>query len=244
MEWGDINNRIQIHVSRHEHSTPITHRIQEFDVISAQAKDFISLALLRDARARMTAAGALDHEWLKERHQEEDGGGGGGGNREVVNNKANLRRFLARRRWQRCGQAIRSGEIGLKTHASSVTYSTSFFPFTTKRAMKRMSGLLNKRRSTRSSDSNVVSVVSDVASSSPSLVGSSVSLDDEDDCSSSSVPSTPTFAPPPPFADKQQRDGEEEEEFVESDAQFVYGRLHRSSITIQIGDVPTARREN
>lgn len=78
---------------------------QEFDVISDDAKDFISRLLVRDPLRRLTASRALKHRWLSSA-----GGGGAAEAASLANNKANLRRFLARRRWQRCGQAIRYKE--------------------------------------------------------------------------------------------------------------------------------------
>ena len=42
----------------------------EFDPISAEAKDFISQLLMKNARSRLSAATALAHPWLAERPQE------------------------------------------------------------------------------------------------------------------------------------------------------------------------------
>ena len=67
-------------------------------MISPAAKDFISLLLVRDPRKRPSASSCLSHPWLRE---------GGEGRNVTIHNKTNLRKFLARRRWQRCGQAIR-----------------------------------------------------------------------------------------------------------------------------------------
>ena len=39
----------------------------EFDPISAEAKDFISQLLMKNARSRLSAAAALAHPWLAER---------------------------------------------------------------------------------------------------------------------------------------------------------------------------------
>ncbi len=237
--------------------------IQEFDPISSFAKDFISKALLRDPRRRMTAAAALRHEWLRPRPRTPSVVSPAGGTKAaadafaavvdtvLVTNKANLRRFLARRRWQRCGQAIRSVFSG--KNIFSVSYSID------SRAMKRMSGLMHKRRSTQSLDggggggNSSGGLGSDAESpSSPQLLHSpSVSVED----SSSSDPPTPVFQHkkaisefPTQRTDKKPEDTgdastealqvEEEEEGEETTphAQFVFSRLHRSSITIEIGD--------
>merc|ERR1712110_1146311 len=84
----------------------------EFDVISANAKNFISNLLLLRPSNRLTASQCLEHPWLLE----QDIG------HETLS-KTKLRQFLARRKWQRCGHAIR--------------------------AMSRMSEILVRRRSQR-----------------------------------------------------------------------------------------------
>ena len=71
--------------------------LEEFDIISENAQDFISQLLRLSPRNRLTAEQCLDHPWLLE----QDIG-------QSVIKTANLRTFLARRRWQRCGQAIRA----------------------------------------------------------------------------------------------------------------------------------------
>ena len=241
---------------------------QEFDPISSFAKDFISKALLRDPRRRMTAAAALRHEWLRPRPRTPSVVSPAGGTNAaadafaavvdtvLVTNKANLRRFLARRRWQRCGQAIRSVFSGNFFFSVSLLDRHRIFP---SRAMKRMSGLMHKRRSTQSLDggggggNSSGGLGSDAESpSSPQLLHSpSVSVED----SSSSDPPTPVFQHkkainefPTQQTDKKAEDTgdastealqvEEEEEGEETTphAQFVFSRLHRSSITIEIGD--------
>jgi len=72
---------------------------EEFDQISEDAKDFINSLLKRDPASRMKAEMCLEHKWLKEVVDKLGG---------TVIRTENLRRFLARRRWQRCGQAIRA----------------------------------------------------------------------------------------------------------------------------------------
>lgn len=74
---------------------------QEFDVISSSAKEFISSLLQKSPAKRLTASECLSHPWLSADGDDDDK------EHEARINKANLRRFLARRRWQRCGQAIR-----------------------------------------------------------------------------------------------------------------------------------------
>lgn len=92
----------------------------EFDSITQEAKDFIALLLIKTPGKRMSAEKCLEHPWLTTSEKLE---------MKKKINTAKLRKFLARRRWQRCGQAIR--------------------------AMKRMSGLMLKRRSTQSMDSSI-----------------------------------------------------------------------------------------
>merc|ERR1719430_89348 len=70
---------------------------EEFDEISEEAKEFISCLLEEKPAQRMTAGQCLNHNWLLDN----DLG-------ETVIKTENLRKFLARRRWQRCGQAIRA----------------------------------------------------------------------------------------------------------------------------------------
>jgi len=89
---------------------------EEFDDISDNAKDFINMLLKEKSKLRMTAQQCLEHAWLLEK----DIG-------MAVIKTENLRKFLARRRWQRCGQAIR--------------------------AMSRMSGLMKRRGSNSSAES-------------------------------------------------------------------------------------------
>jgi serine/threonine protein kinase len=73
---------------------------QEFDNISQDAKDFISSILVKDPKERATAQDCQNHKWLKNAKQESE-------KYTTAINTTNLRKFLARRRWQRCGQAIR-----------------------------------------------------------------------------------------------------------------------------------------
>eukprot|EP00092_Neocalanus_flemingeri_P063530 GFUD01076901.1.p1 GENE.GFUD01076901.1~~GFUD01076901.1.p1 ORF type:complete len:354 (+),score=89.18 GFUD01076901.1:116-1063(+) len=93
--------------------------LDEFDSISEKAKDFISKLCKSKMSQRMTASQCLEHVWLLEQDLDHSG--------QSVIKTENLRKFLARRRWQRCGQAIR--------------------------AMQRMSSLMVKRRSSETDDS-------------------------------------------------------------------------------------------
>lgn len=97
-------------------SVTYDYECEEFDDISENAKDFINCLLKEKPKLRMSAQQCLEHSWLLEK---EIGVG--------VIKTENLRKFLARRRWQRCGQAIR--------------------------AMSRMSGMMKRRGSNSSTES-------------------------------------------------------------------------------------------
>jgi len=71
--------------------------LEEFDSISENAQDFISQLLKKSPRTRLTADQCLEHSWLMEFDITKN-----------VIRTDNLKAFLARRRWQRCGQAIRA----------------------------------------------------------------------------------------------------------------------------------------
>jgi len=90
----------------------------EFDIISDNAKDFINELLQNSMVTRMTATECLAHPWLVG-----SGDGGSGGVIQTVN----LRKFLARRRWQRCGQAMRAmtrmSSLVVKRKTSSEDFS-------------------------------------------------------------------------------------------------------------------------
>jgi len=75
----------------------------EFDLISSNAKDFISRLLILNARNRVSATECLNHPWLLEQ--------------DIGTEKletARLRKFQARRRWQRFGKAV---EFYVKTQS-------------------------------------------------------------------------------------------------------------------------------
>lgn len=71
--------------------------LEEFDSISENAQDFISQLLKKSPRTRLDASQCLEHSWLMERDL----------SKRIIKTD-NLKAFLARRRWQRCGQAIRA----------------------------------------------------------------------------------------------------------------------------------------
>merc|ERR1711973_576092 len=71
--------------------------VEEFDSITAEAKDFITRLLRKVSSKRMTAGTALQHDWLKERTRR----------RKTCRIKIeNLRKFLNRRKMQRIGKAL------------------------------------------------------------------------------------------------------------------------------------------
>ena len=71
----------------------------EFESISQEAKSFISNLLVRALSERLTAQQCLAHPWLEVKASKE----------ETVIRTENLRRYLVtRRRWLRCGQAIKA----------------------------------------------------------------------------------------------------------------------------------------
>merc|ERR1719357_1134775 len=71
--------------------------VEEFDSITAEAKDFITRLLRKVSSKRMTAGTALQHDWLKERTRR----------RKTCRIKIEkLRKFLNRRKMQRIGKAL------------------------------------------------------------------------------------------------------------------------------------------
>merc|ERR1711953_126115 len=72
--------------------------VPEFQHISKEAKTFISKLLVKPPRERLTAEQCLTDPWLKVK----DSAG------ETVIKTDNLRRYLVRRRWMMCGQAIKA----------------------------------------------------------------------------------------------------------------------------------------
>lgn len=70
---------------------------EEFDEVSAEAKDFITRLLRRAPEKRMSAEKCLEHNWLVE-----------GSGRTGKINIANIRKFLARRKLQNVGRVLRA----------------------------------------------------------------------------------------------------------------------------------------
>merc|ERR1711915_120478 len=80
---------------------------EEFEEVSADAKDFITRLLRKNANKRMNAAACLEHSWLKEKLMR----------RKTARIKVtNLRKFLARRKVQNIGRALKVINV-LKTAA-------------------------------------------------------------------------------------------------------------------------------
>ncbi|RWS06681.1 myosin light chain kinase: smooth muscle-like protein, partial [Dinothrombium tinctorium] len=69
---------------------------EAFDMISDEAKDFISKLLVKDKDERMTATEALNHPWLKRRKRRS----------EVILDKTKLKKFVIRKKWQKATHAI------------------------------------------------------------------------------------------------------------------------------------------
>lgn len=83
----------------------VTFDEEEFDDISDEGKSFIGDLLVRAPSVRPSAQKCLDHKWLKLcRGQSVYDKNGTLKKLDTTN----LRKFLARRRWQKCGQAIRA----------------------------------------------------------------------------------------------------------------------------------------
>ncbi|XP_076821519.1 myosin light chain kinase, smooth muscle-like isoform X3 [Clavelina lepadiformis] len=72
---------------------------EAFDQISDDAKDFISHLLVHSLKSRFTVEGALGHKWLKNDIKKMS--------RSKLDTR-NLKRFLARRKWQKTGNAVRA----------------------------------------------------------------------------------------------------------------------------------------
>jgi len=72
--------------------------VEEFETISENGKHFISSLLVKSKEKRLSANHCLAHPWLL--HNIDTS--------ETLINTENLRKYIARRRWLRCGQAIRA----------------------------------------------------------------------------------------------------------------------------------------
>uniref|UniRef100_A0A8C4YN93 Protein kinase domain-containing protein n=1 Tax=Gopherus evgoodei TaxID=1825980 RepID=A0A8C4YN93_9SAUR len=69
---------------------------ETFSEISQEAKDFISQLLQKDSRCRLPSDQALAHPWLRKAEQSDT----------KVLSKERMRRFLARQKWQKTGNAV------------------------------------------------------------------------------------------------------------------------------------------
>uniref|UniRef100_A0A8C3FP05 Uncharacterized protein n=1 Tax=Chrysemys picta bellii TaxID=8478 RepID=A0A8C3FP05_CHRPI len=69
---------------------------ETFSEISQEAKDFISQLLQKDSSCRLPSDQALAHPWLQKTEQSET----------KVLSKERMRRFLARQKWQKTGNAV------------------------------------------------------------------------------------------------------------------------------------------
>ena len=109
--WGNKNSIIYLHIliencykcAEYLNLLSLVVLIfQEFEEISEEAKNFIESLLLKQKRKRLSAKECLDHHWLaKTKHNQ----------RSVPQftriNTVNHKKFVVRRRWQKCQQAIR-----------------------------------------------------------------------------------------------------------------------------------------
>ena len=75
---------------------------EEFDEVTAVGKDFITRLLRKEPARRMTAAACLQHEWLRETFMRK---------KTTRINVKNLRKFLARRKVQNVGRALKAISI-------------------------------------------------------------------------------------------------------------------------------------
>merc|ERR1719228_1338188 len=71
---------------------------EEFDEVSPDAKDFITRLLRKNPSRRMTATACLEHSWLKEKLMRK---------KTTRIKVTNLKKFLARRKVQNIGRALR-----------------------------------------------------------------------------------------------------------------------------------------
>uniref|UniRef100_H2YHI4 Myosin light chain kinase, smooth muscle n=1 Tax=Ciona savignyi TaxID=51511 RepID=H2YHI4_CIOSA len=90
---------------------------EAFDQISDDAKDFISKLLVKGLKKRYNVNQALDHRWLKRDTNKMS--------KSKLNTK-NLKRYLARRKWQKTGNAVRAlGRLASLARLSSSSSSSS-----------------------------------------------------------------------------------------------------------------------
>lgn len=73
---------------------------QEFEEITEEAKNFIESLLLKQKQKRLSAKECLNHQWLAKTKLNQRNG-------PYRINTVNHKKFVVRRRWQKCQQAIR-----------------------------------------------------------------------------------------------------------------------------------------
>lgn len=98
---------------------------ESFQIISDDAKDFISKLLVKDINKRMLAHECMQHPWLQrsnKKHVDDASQAATLPENEKVINTKNLRRFVIRRRWQKAVNALLAlirmgwdGANGMKT---------------------------------------------------------------------------------------------------------------------------------
>lgn len=88
----------------------------DWDVISSEAKSFISALLTVDPQSRPTAAQALQHQWIVGEVKTEN----------LAKTLTELKKFNARRRWKAGINAVRAGvRIGMMRNLLSEKSITS-----------------------------------------------------------------------------------------------------------------------
>ncbi|CAC5377019.1 MYLK [Mytilus coruscus] len=73
---------------------------EAFEEISEEARHFIEKCLLKDMRKRITISQCIEHKWLA--HSERNS------SKKLRQSLRNLKQFMARRKWQKMGTAIRA----------------------------------------------------------------------------------------------------------------------------------------
>lgn len=73
---------------------------EAFDEISKEARDFIEKCLHKNMRKRLTVSQCIEHKWLA--HSERNS------SKKLRQSLRNLKQFMARRKWQKMGTAIRA----------------------------------------------------------------------------------------------------------------------------------------
>jgi len=83
---------------------------EEFDIVSSDAKDFISRLLRKRSENRMSSSECLEHSWLEEKEI---------GNKTAKIKIENLRIFLARRKLKNVGRVLRAINVFKETARDS-----------------------------------------------------------------------------------------------------------------------------